>query len=73
MKNLVNVIREQPEVIAISDIAALKLGPECYRDVAKLSKKATILEQEGKSAARVVRDVARDVKQTKKRFGILLG
>ncbi len=38
MKNLINVVREQPEVIAIGDIAALKLGPECYKDVAKLSK-----------------------------------
>ncbi len=39
MRNLINVVRGQPEVIAISDIAALKLGSECYKDVAKLSKK----------------------------------
>ncbi len=40
-KNLINVIQEQPEVIAISDIAALKLGPEYYKDAAKLSEKVT--------------------------------
>jgi len=39
IRNLVNVIREQPEVVAISDIASLKLGPECYKDAAKLSDK----------------------------------
>jgi len=39
LKNLINVVKEQPEVVAISDIAALKLGPECYKDAAKLSKK----------------------------------
>jgi len=38
-KNLINVVREQPEVVAISDIAALKLGPEYYKDAAKLSER----------------------------------